>query len=383
MRIAVVGAGIGGLTATAFLLRDGHDVHVFESASSLGDVGAGIQVSPNGVRILDDLGALDDLNRIGVRPSRIVIRRWDDDRELNVMPLGETAEERWGHPYFNVYRPDLISLLAALSDEATFHYASKIRDVVIDDREPTLILENGESFVADLVIGADGIHSRVRDSLHGRLPTRFRNLVAHRALVPRADVPDVPVEVTNRLGPGGHIVSYFVGKDARFLNLVCISNDPDWDVESWNEPGDPDALRNRYATWSPPIRRILDHVDRGVFRWALHDREPLSSWSHGAVTLLGDACHPMVPFMAQGACQAMEDAAALARCLRTLESTTLALTEYEHERQPRTATIQGRSFANATMFHLDDGPEQVTRDSMFTNSDAEAALGRFDWLYRP
>ena len=381
MRIAVVGAGIGGLAVTAFLSRDGHDVHVFESATALGEVGAGIQISPNGARVLAELGALDNLRNVGVRPTRVVIRRWDDDRELNVMPLGEMAERRWGLPYFNVYRPDMIDLLARLSGDATFHFGAKVTDLRVDSEQPTLTTTNRGVEGFDLIIGADGIHSTVRRALHGDLPTRFRNLVAYRALVPRTAVPDLPIEVTNRLGPGGHVVSYFVGQQARYLNLVCISDDPDWDTESWNEPGDPNVLRQRYAEWSPSVRRILANVESNVFRWALHDREPLTYWSRGAVTLLGDACHPMVPFMAQGACQALEDASALAHSLRSTSSTIDALTTYESVRKERTSTIQGRSFLNATMFHLPDGEQQQARDAAFSTTETDAALARFDWLY--
>lgn len=381
MRVAVVGAGIGGLTAAASLRRAGHDVHVFETAPRLGEVGAGIQVSPNGSRILERLGLGEALAAIGTTPVRVVIRRWDDDRRLTETPLGEHTRHRWGFPYYNVYRPDLIDVLRAACSNVHFHFEHHVVDVSAEP--PTIHFADGGSFGADLVIGADGIHSRVRTALFGEESTRFSGWVAYRALVPRVDVADLPIEVTNRLGPDAHVVSYFVGRDQRYLNLVCISHDDEWDVESWNEPGDADVLRGRFAEWSPALRHILERVRPSVFRWALHDRHPLPRWSSGAVTLLGDACHPMVPFMAQGACQAIEDAAVLTRAIDETNDVTTALRLYETARRPRTAAIQGRSFANATTFHHSDGPEQRERDANYarTSELGTAVLSSFDWLY--
>ena len=383
MRIAIIGAGIGGLTAAAFLERDGHEVHVFEAAHQIGEVGAGIQISPNGSRILRELGAGDDLAAIGTTPRRVVIRRWRDDSQLSETPLGDAAVERWGAPYYNVYRPDVIEVLRGACPKSKIHLDHRLTDLDAQEARPSLRFDNGHSFSADLVIGADGIHSQVRQTLFGSHPTRFSGWVAYRALVPRSKVPHLDVEVTNRLGPDAHIVSYFVGREQRYLNLVCIVGDPDWNIESWNEPGDRDVLRDRFADWSPTVRDILENVEPSVFRWALHDRQPFPSWSHGSVTLLGDACHPMVPFMAQGACQAIEDAAVLSRALAESSDIGSALALYEAARRPRTSSIQSKSFANATTFHLADGDEQKERDLNYSRVTGlgERALAGFDWLY--
>lgn len=381
MRIVIVGAGIGGLAAAALLSREGHQVTVVETARELGEVGAGIQMSPNGVGVLDRLDLGDAAREIGCTPDRIVIRRWQDDDELMTMPMGSLAEQRWGRPYYSMYRPDVIEILASRCNHVDLRLGSRV--IAIDHDDPSITLQSGETLDADIIVGADGIHSIVRTSAFGPQPTRFSGFVAYRALVPRDDVNDLPVEVTNRVGPDGHIVSYFVGRERRFLNLVCIYEDASWDVESWNEPGDPETLRARFADWSPSVRRVLDRVREPVFRWALHDREPLPRWSRSKTTLLGDACHPMVPFMAQGACQALEDAAALTDALSQHTDVTAALDEYEQHRRPRTADIQGRSFANATTYHLPDGEQQAQRDAVYAAASRRGAdgLAAFDWLY--
>jgi len=383
VQIAIIGAGIGGLTAAAFLERDGHEVSVFESAQQLGEVGAGIQISPNGSRLLHSLGLERELAEIGTTPNRVVIRRWADDSVLSETPLGRSATDRWGAPYFNVYRPDVIELLRRGIQRSPIHLGHRVDRLDQGGSRPTVVFENGRSFSADLVIGADGIHSRVRQELFGEQPTRFSGWVAYRALVPRAAIPEFEVEVTNRLGPDAHIVSYFVGREQRYLNLVCISHDPQWSIESWNEPGDKEVLQSRHSEWSDTVRRLLAQVETSVFRWALHDRQPLPDWSRGAITLLGDAAHPMVPFMAQGACQAIEDSAALSRALRATSDVPTSLALYETARRPRTAAIQGRSFANATTFHFADGPEQIRRDEGYAkvSSLGDASLANFDWLY--
>jgi salicylate hydroxylase len=381
MRVVIVGAGIGGLATAALLSREGHRVTVVETARELGDVGAGIQMSPNGVRVLDRLELGAAAREIGCTPDRIVIRRWRDDSELMTMPMGDLARQRWGQPYYSMYRPEVIEILASRCDGVDLRLGSRV--VSVDHDVPSVTLASSETISADVVVGADGIHSVVRNSAFGRQSTRFSGFVAYRALVPRAEVDDLPVEVTNRVGPDAHIVSYFVGRERRFLNLVCIYEDREWDVESWNEPGDPEVLRARFADWSPSALRVLDRVREPVFRWALHDREPLARWSRGATTLLGDACHPMVPFMAQGACQALEDAAALTDALSTHDDVREALDEYESRRRPRTADIQSRSFANASTYHLHDGQAQEQRDAAYAAASRRGVdgLAAFDWLY--
>lgn len=380
-----MGGGIGGLTAALSLARSGHEVSVFERASRFGEVGAGIQISPNGRRVLHDLGLRDAFAEIAVESRRIVLRRWQDDSELAQTPLGEAFRQRYGAYHSNVARPDLVAVLEHAVGSlpnvdvrlgARVAAASPVGGA---DGRPLLQLADGSSFEADVVVGADGIHSQVRDTVLGVHPSRFSGSVAYRALIPAERVALLPLEVTNRVGPDAHVVTYFVGAGARWLNVVCIAPEAVWDVESWTEQGSADEMRERYVHWSPQLREVLAEVRDPVFRWALHDREPLPSWGTGGVTLLGDACHPMLPFMAQGACQAIEDAAVLTRWLDSGERVDLSLRGYEAERKPRTDRVQSLSWGNRLVFHMPDGDEQRARDEMMRAGSG--VLGAMDWLY--
>ena len=383
VRVAVAGAGIGGFTLAVSLRRHGHDVVLLERASAFGAVGAGIQVSPNASRILHALGLADALAAIGTVPDRIVMRRWADDRVLLDRPLGTAAAERYGHPYFNVYRPDLVEILAAALGDVDVRLGASVTSMANGPDGATVVLADGSLIDADVVVGADGIHSTVRSGLLGAQPTRFSGYVAYRALVPGGLVADLPVEVTNRVGPDQHLVSYFVGRHRRFYNLVCVVHDPTWDVESWTEEGSLADLRAHFAGWAPAVDHLLSRVVEPVHRWALHDRHPLARWSDGRITLLGDACHPMLPFMAQGACQAIEDAAVLTRCLDGAAAAVPgALARYETARRPRTSDIQARSWDNCTAYHLPDGDAQRARDASYeAAAERPNALAAFDWLY--
>ena len=399
MKIIVIGGGIGGLAVALASALDGHDVVVVEKADAFGDVGAGIQISPNGMRVLDWLGRLDDYATIATAPERVVIRRWQDDRTLGITALGDAIVERQGLPYTNVYRPDVIDVLVrgvrrAQEDRPgsieIVHGASPVR---IEDSATgvTVRLSTGDEIRGHVLIGADGIHSFTRQHLveSGAIPVssmRFSGYVAYRALVPRERVEGLPIEVTNRLGPDRHVVTYFVGEQQRLLNLVAFVPETRWTLESWTEPGDLGELARSYVGWSPELAGVIAAIEAPVFRWAMHDREPLPRWSAGRITLLGDSCHAMLPFMAQGGCQALEDAAILTRCLRGVDpenpgGVAGALTRYELSRHERTSLVQARSWKNATAFHLPDGPDQERRDTDLSRRSPAEALALNDWLY--
>ena len=388
MRVAIAGGGIGGLAAALALAQRGFSVDVYERAAGPTEVGAGIQISPNGAFALESMGLGAALQTIAVLPARVAMRRWQDDSLIHEVPLGETVLGRYGCIYANVLRFDLVRIL---SDELSryrgvdVHYGQSVASVDIDDNGASLHRDDGSVVRADIVVGADGIRSAVRSAIHGQMPSRFSGAVAYRALVPREQVSHLAVEVTNRMGPDAHIVSYFVGQDAKWLNLVCVVPESSWQVESWTEIGSTAELRAAFRGWSDPVHEILDCVVDPVYRWALHDREPLEKWGRGCVTLLGDACHPMLPFMAQGACQALEDAVDLASRLAPMAESgdvtevPAALRRYEDARRPRTSRVQHLSVRNRDLYHLPDGPEQVARDAGFRSSGDP--LAPFGWLY--
>jgi salicylate hydroxylase len=384
VRVGIVGGGIGGFSAALSLARSGHDITVFERAALLSEVGAGVQISPNAWRVLNWLGLGDEFAGIAVLPTSVVLRRWEDDAVIRATDLDAEITATWGLPLASAARTDLIEMLGAAVSAASnivVHYGRRVTSVEPFDGESTITFADGTVSTFDVVVGADGIHSVVRPCVGSTDKARFSGSVAYRALVPRDLVEDLPVETTNRVGPDCHVVSYFIGRGRSHLNLVCISPEDTWTTESWTEPGTLDDLRARFEGWSPQLQSILDRVREPVFRWALYDREPIEQWGVGTTTLLGDACHPMLPFMAQGSCQAIEDAAVLGRCLEEADtgSAAASLRRYEAARQARTAQIQTASFRNRDLFHMPDGPMQRERDEFLASGIG--GLSMLDWVY--
>ncbi|MDG4825478.1 FAD-dependent monooxygenase [Asanoa sp. WMMD1127] len=376
MRVAVVGGGIGGLVAALALRRAGCDVRVYEQAPAVGTVGAGIQLAPNATRILDALGVLPAVRRVAVAPTAFEFRRWDDGRLLSSTALGPAAQDAYGAPYLHVHRGDLVAVLA---DVVPVETGARCVDVAPGARDAEVRFAGGRVERADLVVGADGIHSVVRHAILGAADARFTGHVAFRGLIPAARVAGLPVErtATVRMGPGRHFVHYFVSA-GRLLNVVCVVEENTWTRESWTDRGDPAELRAAFAGWDPVVRSLVDALDAPL-KWALFDRLPFGRWSKGPVTLLGDACHPMLPYGAQGAAQAIEDAWVLAACLRDNDDVPAALARYETLRHDRTARVQELSRGNAVRFHLPDGPQQEARDAAIASSNGLSP--DIDWLY--
>jgi salicylate hydroxylase len=370
---AIIGGGIGGLGAALSLLRAGLDVHVYEQARELSEVGAGVQVSPNASRILHGLGLAEELAGTGVRPLAWHQRRWDDGRTLLRAPLGDAVDEAFGFPHYQMHRADLLAALARALPAERLHLGHRL--VAFEDRGDRVEARfaNGERVAASALIGADGIHSGVRRALFGPESPRFTGCVAYRGLVDAERLPELEVTAQVWMGPGAHFVHYFVS-GGRLVNFVAVLERDTWTRESWTERGDVRDALVAFAGWHPQVRGILGGVDE-VFVWALFDRAPLPRWSRGRATLLGDACHAMLPFMAQGAAQAIEDGATLAACLAHHRDPTVALRNYERLRAPRASRMQALSTDNKTRFHLPDGPEQRERD-------ARMAAGATDWSFR-
>lgn len=383
MRIIVVGAGIGGLTAALMLRRAGLDVEVFEQAAELREIGAGVQISPNATHLLHRLGLADALRRVAVRPLTIEIRRWDDGRLLARQPLADLCERNFGAPYYHFHRADLLEVLAAALPHDVLHLDHRCVGLVQQAEKVEVKFHNDATADADLVVGADGIHSTVRGLILGPESPRFSGHVAYRGLVPAERLAHLELQVNASMwwGPDHHFVHYFVGKDARYVNWVAIGRG-EWRIESWTARGEiADALKE-FAGWHPQVGAIISAADV-TNRWALYDRDSLPRWTVGRVSLLGDAAHAMLPYMAQGAVQSIEDAAVLAKCLKQVDApfeVTAAMRRYEELRKPRAARCQAGSRANGIMYHLPDGSEQQQRDSNVASS-ATAPLPQNAWLY--
>jgi len=382
MRIAIIGGGIGGLSAALQLVKAGFDVHVYEQAAAIGEIGAGIQISPNASRLLVRLGLKPAMDKVGVRPLAVHQRRWDDGRTLQRAPLGPEVEAAFGAPYYHFHRGDLAELLGTAVPAERLHVRHKLVDLIQKGERVVARFENGASVEADLLIGADGIHSRMRHLLFGPEEPRFTGCVAWRGLVPGERLKHHNIEVVSHswMGPEGHVVHYWVAS-GRLMNVVCVVEHGTWTKESWTDKGEVAEVLERYEGWHPIVRGLIGAFPE-TFIWALHDRLPLPRWSDGRVTLLGDACHPMLPMMAQGAAQSIEDGAALAASLTTTPGdVTGALVRYEEVRKPRATRLQEASAANRKRFHLPDGPEQQKRDEALATS-GDRSIANIGWLYR-
>jgi salicylate hydroxylase len=381
--VIVIGAGIGGLTAALALARAGIGVRIFEQAPALREVGAGIQLGPNGTRVLHRLGLEAPLARVAVRPARSELRRWDDGRVLWSQPLGDQIAEHFRAPYYHVYRPDLLTVLATAVPAGVVRLNHRVTGITPCDDAVEVALADGSTARADAVIGADGIHSTVRAAILGPESPRFSGSTAYRGLVPvdRLGQLDLPRYGYAWLGPQRHFVHYYVA-GGRLLNFVAICPAGEWRIESWSARGEVADALAEFAGWHPTVRAIIAAADQ-THRWALYDREPLPRWSVGRISLLGDAAHAMLPFLAQGACQAIEDAAVLSGCLAQADRRSVpdALVRYEALRKARASRVQQGSFENATLYHLPDGPAQQARDARYAALAGEGPYAARGWLF--
>lgn len=356
-KVLIAGGGIGGITAALCLASRGHRVEVFEQAPTFAEVGAGIQLSPNCTRVLHRLGLQDALRSKAFVPEGTQFRHWKSGKVIADSKLGEHVVAKYGAPYYHIHRGDLLRVLvdaAAREPAITLHNDARVDGFRQAADGAQLLLRGGAEHAGDVLVGADGIRSVIRAGLWGEESPRFTGNVAWRALVPVERLPAGLIRpmTTAWWGPHKHFVHYYVCGGA-LVNCVCVVEKQGWEVESWTERGDYTELKTDFAGWHSDIQQLIDNAERdSLFKWALFDRPPMRQWSRGRVTLLGDACHPTLPFMAQGAAMAIEDGAVLAGCLVAGETVEASLQRYEDLRRARTADVQIRSRRNATTFHL-------------------------------
>lgn len=392
-RIAIAGAGIGGLCTALALLQRGFAVDVYEQASQLGEVGAGLQLSPNGTRVLRALGLEAALATLVCEAARKEVRHYASGRRWKLFDLGADCRARFGAPYWMVHRGDLhrvlLDAVRAAAPRAIRLHARVVR-AQTQNTGVRITLADGTLQYADALIACDGVHSALRQQLLGEDRARFTGLLAWRGLVPMQALPAhlrmAPGEAvgTNWVGPGAHVITYPL-RGGALMNVVGIVERSDWQGESWTQAGSADELLRDFAGWHDDVQTLMRAIAQ-PFKWALLGRTPRTGWAQGRVCLLGDAAHPTLPFLAQGANMALEDAAAMAQCLAPSLQQPAGLAEalqrFEALRWQRTADIVNRSADNAARFHNPRLSDLAFAEAYIDSEwDSEKVRTRYDWLF--
>ena len=385
-KVVIIGGGIGGLAAALALLKRGIDVEVHEQAGELKEVGAGIQISSNGTRVLYALGLEGALKRVQVLPSGRVLRHWSTGETWNWFDLGATTAQRYGTPHVMLHRGDLHGLLAeAVRAEKpdAVKLGRRCSGIGTQGDHAEVRFESGEAARAAYAIGADGIHSKVRADLFGADRPIFTGTVAWRGLVPMENLPErlQQMQGVNWLGPHGHVLHYPVRR-GEIMNFISFVERDDWQIESWVTQGTKDELANDFRGWHGDVHEIIARIET-PYKWAMMVRGPMARWSQGRVTLLGDACHPTLPFLGQGGVMAIEDGYIVAACLaKHFDDPAAAFARYEDIRRERTATVVRKSHENrksAFSPALDD-PGAVAVE-VAREWQQERVRERMEWLY--
>ncbi len=385
-RIGIVGGGIGGLTAALALLRKGFDVTVFEQASELQEVGAGLQLSPNGIRVLFALGLEAEIRGACFEPEGKEIRLWNTGDSWKLFDLGVESQQRYGFPYFTFHRNDLHQILVKAVGAAApgaIHLDHRFTGVDQSGGKVTLHFDGKPSATFDTVIGADGVHSKMRELLFGAGPAKFTGIVAWRGVIPAERLPErlrQPIGY-NWVGPGGHVIHYPIRR-GELINFTSVIERHDWKVESWSSAGTNQEYHDDYPGWHADVHAYIEAIPQ-PFKWALISRPPMKEWVKGRVALLGDACHSTLPFLAQGAVMAIEDSFILARAFEEFDTIEEALDRYQKARIPRTTRAVEGAAANTERFHnpalADPANAQAYVDEQWA---ADKVVERYEWLFR-
>lgn len=351
LKVAIIGAGMGGLASAAALRKQGAEVAIYEQAEAFKRIGAGIQMTPNAVMALRGLGLEQALRDVAFEAACGHNRKAETGEITNIIDLGSRIVERCGAPLLTLHRGDLHSVLLSAVPQEIIHMKHRLVSYTQERGAVHLRFENGVHVEADCVIAADGVHSLVREQMLGCEAPRFTGKVAYRATFPAALIGGLQIDDRCKWwGADRHIVIYYTTRQRSEIYFVTSTPEPDYNLESWSTKGDLQQLRAAYSNFHPTVRAVLDACPE-VHKWALVVREPLHHWHEGHVTLLGDACHPMTPYMAQGAASAIEDAVILSRCLNGATSANVeqAFARYHATRFPRVTSIQQTSAENNWM----------------------------------
>ncbi|MEM1299255.1 MAG: FAD-dependent monooxygenase [Pseudomonadota bacterium] len=384
-KLVIAGGGVAGMAAALAFAREGWEVSLYERREALSELGAGIQMSPNACHVLNWLGVLPQVGPQAVEPRAAVLRDGPTGRVVYRAALADQAEQRWGAPYIHIHRADLLDVLIEAAKEAGahLHMGVSVERAVMQPDGVHVHLSDGSIVDADLALGADGINSALRRGLAPDEDPRFTGQVAWRTTVPAELVPagTLPMEATVWAGSGRHLVSYYI-RGGELINLVAVREQSEWAGEGWMEAGDPDDMRVAFADFAPEVQSVLQEVTE-CYLWGLFDRPEQVRWVDGRLAMIGDAAHPMLPFMAQGAAQALEDVAALVRHLRGNEIPA-ALAAWEDERWPRATRVLQTAEANGRMFHRSPGMKRTLSRGVISTVSRLApglAAGQLDWLY--
>jgi salicylate hydroxylase len=379
-RVVVIGAGIGGIAAAAALRKLGVEAAVYERAPDLGEVGAGVQIGPSGVKVLRALGLEPTLEGLAFEPTEIVSVDWQTASQRFRQPLKSIATKQFGAPYITAHRADLHRLLRAQVPDSLITLNARCTGVSSSDRCAVATFADGSQVEADLIVGADGIRSVVRECLFGAAPARFTEQIGWRAILPIELVPTrVGLDKTVRIerteyvgwiGPVGHVICYPI-RGGNLYNMFVGRVSSEWAEESWTAPSTKEEMLTAFAGWNEALLGMLGNVEH-VFKWGIYDRDPLTHWTRGRVTLLGDAAHPMMPTLAQGASITLEDAYTFARNVaRCASDPAAALKAYESERIDRARRVQLQARDQFNNNRKRPAPPPLSRDWIFEH-DATA-----------